>query len=108
VELLAMNDLDQLLTQRAELDAKIQRAQAEARDNAIAQVRELMARHGLTMADITARVPRVAKRPAATGGAKVPAKYRDQAGNTWSGRGLKPKWLTAALAQGAQLSDFAV
>ena len=29
-------------------------------------------------------------------------------GTTWSGRGLQPKWLKAALASGRKLSDFAV
>jgi DNA-binding protein H-NS len=39
----------------------------------------------------------------------VPAKYRDPAtGTGWSGRGLQPKWLKAALADGRKLSDFAV
>lgn len=39
---------------------------------------------------------------------KVKVKYRDEAGNTWTGRGLKPRWLTAALANGKQLTDFLV
>lgn len=106
-----MNDLDQLLAQRADLDARIAAAQLAARDGAIAQVRELMARHGLTMADVTAR-PAKATRPTGSGkggkGGKVPAKYRDANGNAWSGRGLQPKWLSAALAGGAKLADFAV
>ena len=34
-------------------------------------------------------------------------RYRNGAtGETWSGRGLQPQWLKAALAGGAQLSDF--
>ena len=42
-------------------------------------------------------------------GAKVAPKYRDaDTGNTWSGRGLHPKWLKQALAGGAKLSDFAL
>jgi DNA-binding protein H-NS len=42
--------------------------------------------------------------------AKVPAvvKYRDEAGNTWVGRGKRPQWLRDALAAGKSLSDFAV
>lgn len=102
-----MNDLDQLLAQRADLDAKIAAAQRAARESAVAQVRDLMARHGLTMADITAKTTRATAGAARSGG-KVAAKYRDKAGNSWSGRGLKPKWLTAALANGAKISDFAV
>ena len=51
-----------------------------------------------------------AKKPAA---AKVesrrPAQYRDpKSGQTWTGRGLKPLWLTQALAGGAKLDDFQV
>ncbi|MCW7539719.1 H-NS histone family protein [Aquabacterium sp. A7-Y] len=54
--------------------------------------------------------PKAARRPAASGktGRKVPIKYRDDAGNAWSGRGSKPKWLVAALKSGKTLEDFAV
>ena len=33
-------------------------------------------------------------------------KYRDADGNTWTGRGRKPKWLIAAINAGAKLDDF--
>jgi DNA-binding protein H-NS len=37
----------------------------------------------------------------------VPAKYRDPAtGDSWSGRGLQPKWLKAALTSGRRIDDF--
>ncbi|MBY0467668.1 MAG: H-NS histone family protein [Burkholderiaceae bacterium] len=75
--------------------------------NAIAQVRSLMQEHGLTVADITGKSS--ARAPSAAKGGKVAAKYRNSAtGESWSGRGLQPKWLKAALASGRQLSDFAV
>ena len=46
---------------------------------------------------------------AAPSGRKVAVKYRDEAtGNTWSGRGLQPNWLKAALSEGRKLEDFAV
>jgi DNA-binding protein H-NS len=39
----------------------------------------------------------------------VAVKFRNAAtGDTWTGRGLKPKWLKAQLDAGKQLSDFAV
>ena len=41
-------------------------------------------------------------------GKKVPPKYRDSAGNTWAGRGAKPRWLVAAIKEGKKLEDFAV
>src|SRR5262245_17060336 len=41
-------------------------------------------------------------------GIKVPPKYRDRAGNTWAGRGAKPRWLVAAIKEGKKLEDFAI
>ena len=40
----------------------------------------------------------------------VAAKYADPANpdNTWSGRGRKPKWLAAALENGASIENFAL
>lgn len=39
--------------------------------------------------------------------AKAGVKYRDpDTGSTWSGKGLKPKWLTVALDRGRTLSEF--
>ncbi len=109
-----MPTLAELLAQKAELERQIAEQSRAEREQAIAQVRQLMAQHGLTMADIG-----VGARPAplrsarATGGpgpaAKVAPKYRHPAtGETWSGRGLQPNWLKAALAQGRQLSEFAL
>lgn len=41
-------------------------------------------------------------------GVSVAAKYRGPNGETWSGRGLMPRWLTALLAQGQVKEDFAI
>ena len=41
-------------------------------------------------------------------GKKVPPKYRDRAGNTWAGRGARPRWLVAAIKEGKKLEDFAI
>ena len=35
-------------------------------------------------------------------------KYQDAAGNTWGGRGPKPKWLRAGIAEGRSLESFAI
>ena len=39
-------------------------------------------------------------------GKKVPPKYRDSAGNTWAGRGAKPRWLVAAIKEGGKVARF--
>jgi DNA-binding protein H-NS len=98
--------LDDLLAQRAALEKQIADTQRAERAEAVAQVRALMSQYGLSLADIGTKGAASAKRGT---GAKVAAKYRDPAtGNAWSGRGLKPNWLKAALDAGRSLSDFAV
>ena len=40
---------------------------------------------------------------------KRPAKYSDSKGNSWSGRGSRPRWLQAALKKrGARIEDFLI
>src|SRR5579859_5447099 len=41
---------------------------------------------------------------------KVAPKYRnpENPGETWAGRGLKPRWLAAALKSGKKLDDFRI
>ena len=41
-------------------------------------------------------------------GKKVPPKYRSRSGDTWAGRGAKPKWLVAAIKGGKKLDDFLI
>jgi hypothetical protein len=41
-------------------------------------------------------------------GKKVPAKYRSPSGETWAGRGAKPRWLVDAIKGGRRLEDFLI
>lgn len=101
-----MESIQELLAQRAALEKKIAEAQRTARADAIAKVKALMAEYGLTAADLAGKAT---PGPKAEAGKKVAAKYRDPStGQTWTGRGLKPKWLQAALSGGKSLDDFAL
>ena len=105
-----MSSLQELLNQRAELERQIAETQRQERAEAIATIRQLMSDHGLSAQDLTAG--RSGLRSADDGEgkrAKVAAKCRNDAiGESWTGRGLQPKWLKAALAEGKQLSDFLI
>ena len=104
-----MSSLQELLAQRAEIEKKISDVQREERANAIAKVRALLAEFGLTAADISGKAPVARASTAAKPTGKVAVKYRNAAtGDTWTGRGLQPKWLKAALAAGAKIEDFTV
>jgi hypothetical protein len=41
-------------------------------------------------------------------GMKVPPKYRGPSGETWAGRGARPRWLVAAIKGGKKLDDFLI
>ncbi len=101
-----MSSLSELLAQKAAIEKQIADAQREEKSGAIAQVKALMAEHGLTLSDLSSRNAAAPKR---VGGSKVAAKYRNAAtGETWTGRGLQPNWLKAALASGRTLADFTI
>jgi DNA-binding protein H-NS len=49
------------------------------------------------------------RRVNAVRGRKVPPKYRDPAtGETWAGRGARPRWLVARLKAGKKLQNFLI
>jgi DNA-binding protein H-NS len=41
-------------------------------------------------------------------GRKVPPKYRGPSGETWAGRGARPRWLVVAIKGGKKLDDFLI
>ncbi|MGL6112701.1 MAG: H-NS family nucleoid-associated regulatory protein [Rubrivivax sp.] len=97
-----MASVSELLAQKAALERQIADAQRAERSDAVTKVRSLMAEHGLTLADLSSK----SLAPKRASG-KVPAKYRNaDTGDTWTGRGLQPKWLKAALASGKTIGDF--
>lgn len=101
-----MASLRELLDRKEALEREIDATRKEARAEAVSKVRALMAEYGLTMADLTSKSP---TKVGNSKGAKVAPKYRNSAtGDTWSGRGLQPKWLKAALAAGKTIDEFSV
>ncbi len=102
-----MATLQELLQQKEALEREIEQTKRRDRADAIAKVRSLMSEYGLTLADLGGKPPSTG--PKAKSGGKVPAKYRNAStGESWSGRGLQPNWLKAALAAGRSLDDFKV
>lgn len=99
--------LAELKAQQEAIAAQIAQATADAQAKALETIKAAMESSGLTIAQVTAHFPKVGKGSSA--GQAVAPKYRNNAtGETWSGRGLKPKWLAAAIASGASLGDFAI
>jgi DNA-binding protein H-NS len=104
----SMTSLQELIDQKATIEREINKVRAESRANAIARIVADMEENGLTIDDLVKSMNKSVK-PASTARHPVAAKYRDAvSGAAWSGRGLKPRWLVAALEAGKSLSDFAV
>ncbi|OUL77917.1 H-NS histone family protein, partial [Paraburkholderia hospita] len=90
------------------MQAKIARLQAQAEalavkqsSGVIAKIRDLMEKHGLTVADIEAHIgaKKRGRKPGAATVAKpaASAKYRDpKSGATWTGHGRAPAWIASA------------
>lgn len=102
-----MSAYQELLAQRDELEQKINEARRIEVSAAITQVKQLVAEYGLTARDCGFKL---GGEVAAVEKVKTPvaAKYRGPQGQTWSGRGKAPNWLTALESQGRDKSEFLI
>jgi DNA-binding protein H-NS len=109
----------QVLKQIDALSKEAERLKRKEIDGVIARIKEAIDAYGLTAADLglaTRRGPKPGFKRAtkasgkkkAVKGAKAVVRFRDDAGNTWIGRGPRPQWIQDALAAGKKLGDFAV
>ena len=102
-----MATLHELMAQKEAIERQIEQTKKQERGDAIARVHSLMSEYGLSLADLGGKATGKPRSNGPTG--KVAAKYRNgSTGESWSGRGLQPRWLKAALASGKTLDDFAV
>jgi DNA-binding protein H-NS len=86
-------DVDALLALRSQVDSQL----ASRRSDLQKQLARLQG--------ASTRKDRVS----AMKGSKIKPKYRDaKTGETWAGRGVQPRWLTAALKKGRKLEDFLI
>lgn len=110
------------MTKLIELQSQIDKLQKEAAaikskefDSTVRDILAKMNAFGITLKDLKPGKVKPGKAiPAKKAGGKkktgvtLPAKYRGPNGESWTGRGLAPRWLKAELAQGRTKEDFAV
>lgn len=72
----------------------------------IARIREAIEFYGLSAADLGFKGTASSGGQPRAGAARNAARFRDQSGNTWTGRGPRPRWLREALAAGRTLDEF--
>jgi DNA-binding protein H-NS len=114
--------VDALKTRIADLQKKLVAAES-SKAPAIKKVKALMKKLGVTIEDLAGKPdsgnpsPRRRGRPRkstvdklakSAGLRKVAIKYRDEKGNTWTGRGKTPRWLVEAEKAGKARDAFKV
>ncbi len=91
--------------------ALLQRQADEIRTGELAQaVQEILAKmdlYGISVDDLDYAKGRIRKAGGKSGN-PAPVKFRGPNGETWTGRGLTPKWLTSLIATGSNRDDFLV
>jgi len=96
------------LKELLDLEAKVEKAIGSARERERSEVKQkiesIVQNAGFSVSEL------FGGRAPAVKGRTVAAKYvnPDNRAETWSGRGRKPRWLTAKLDKGAKLEDFSV
>jgi DNA-binding protein H-NS len=93
------------LAELAKMQANIERMKIDKKNAERTAVREkimsLAKEHGFDIHELLGR--------GKGSRSKVAVKYRDNAGNTWTGRGRMPRWMVAATKGGkAKKEDFLV
>ncbi len=105
-----MKSIEQLKAERAALDLQIQQAINLERGQAIEKAKELIATFELTVRELGLHTSAAVKKAKESNRTGRPAaiKYRDGAGNIWTGRGKMPRWLDAAVKSGKRKEDYLI
>lgn len=120
-----MNNLVDIQNQIEKLQKQASEIRGREFDKTVQEIRAKMQAFGITVKDLrlTGAELRKGKGKAKSApssptklvgakkkktGAAVAAKYQGPNGESWSGRGLTPRWLSAQLAQGKTKDDFAI
>jgi len=90
---LSIDEVVAALAVRKQAPRKVAKKISKAKTKPAATAKKAAAKKGKPKAKVKSSAPTV--------------KYKDQQGNTWSGRGPQPKWLKDGVAAGKNLTDFA-
>lgn len=104
---------EQLIKQIDTLSREAEKLKRKEREGVIARMKEAIPIYGITADDLGLTLSKskgkaIGARKAGKSKSARAARFRDEAGNIWVGRGPRPQWLRDALAAGKSLADFAV
>lgn len=104
---------EQLIKQIDTLSREAEKLKRKEREGVIARMKEAIPIYGITAHDLGLTLSKskgkaIGARKGGKSKSARAARFRDEAGNIWVGRGPRPQWLRDALAAGKSLADFAV
>ncbi len=102
-----MNNLIEIQSQIEKLQKQANEIKAQEFDQTVQDILAKMAAYGITLKDLDVIKGR-ARKAAPAGSKTAAAKFKGPNGETWSGRGLTPRWLSALVAQGHTKEEFAI
>jgi DNA-binding protein H-NS len=100
-----MSSLIEIQKQIAELQAKAHEIQTREFNEKVAMIKETMATYGITINDLQGKATKAGK---AKSSSPAPTKYTGPNGESWSGRGLMPRWLAALVAEGHSKEEYLI
>ena len=97
----------ELAALQADIESEMSRKKQQQKREVVAQVKALLAEHGMTLDDLPGRN---AGKPGKPSKGVVPPKYRNpnDASQTWTGRGRKPRWVVEHLDKGGKIEALAI
>jgi DNA-binding protein H-NS len=101
-----MSALIDIQKQIADLQAQAAEIKASEFAEKVAMIKETMAVYGITLEDIQGKPAKSAKASGSKSANPAPIKYRGPNGETWTSRGLVPKWLTSLIADGHSKEEY--
>ena len=101
-----MNSLIEIQKQIDLLQKQANEIRAQEFDKTVQDILAKMTAFGITLKDLESIKGR--GRKASTTSKPAAAKFLGPNGETWSGRGLMPRWLSALVAQGKTREEFAI
>jgi DNA-binding protein H-NS len=103
-----MSSLIAIQEKIAELQAQEAEIKAREFNEKVVMIKETMASYGITVDDLQGKPAKATKVTGTKSAKPAPAKYQGPNGESWSGRGLAPKWLAALIADGRSKEEFLI
>jgi len=108
-EALDRMELEELIVIIEAAQSRRRLKETEAKEILLAEFRERAAKMGMSLETLFPRYPeQTTRRHRSDAGQPLVPKFRGPNGETWSGRGIPPRWMSALEAQGRKREEFRI